>query len=79
MLNACALPGENFTSDGKAGHKIHCSGSTNDWDMCYNKANEICGETGYEVLQKLEDHGAFAAYQSASLLPDCRLMIQCKK
>lgn len=72
IVNACA-------TSSKVGHTIYCSGSAYSWETCYEKASEICGAKSYDVLQKYEDEGAFAAYQSAQELPDRRLIIQCKE
>ena len=79
IINACATSSEDNNADGKVGHSIYCSSSTYSWETCYEKASEICGAKEYDVLQKYEDEGAFAAYESAQELPDRRLIIQCKE
>ena len=79
ILTACSTSSELGAVDSKSGQSIYCSGSAYNWDMCYEKASEICGEKEYEIVQKYEDEGAFAAYKSAQELPSRRLIIQCKQ
>ena len=79
IFNACATSSEVKTSSGKVEQSIYCSGSAYSWETCYEKASEICGAKEYDVLQKYEDQGAFAAYESSRVLPDRRLIIQCKE
>ena len=57
VLNACASSSEVYTSDGKPGHSISCSGNALDWGDCFEKAGEICGTKGYDVLEKSGDQG----------------------
>lgn len=76
---ACTTSSEVNTAGGKAEHSIYCSGSEYSWEMCYQRASEICGAKEYDVIQKYKDEGAFAAYQSSQELPDRRLIIQCKE
>lgn len=79
IINACTTSSVVKTESGKVEHKIYCSGSTYSWETCYEKASEICGANEYDILQKYEDQGAFAAYESSQELPDRRLIIQCKE
>jgi len=58
LLSGCATAKKTYTSDGKEGYSINCSGSALNWGMCYEKAGEICGSKGYEVLEKSGDKGA---------------------
>jgi len=55
---AAQLPKNTYTSDGREGYSINCSGSALNWGMCYEKAGELCGAKGYEVLEKSGDIGA---------------------
>ena len=57
LLGGCATAKKTYTSDGKEGYSITCSGSALNWGMCYEKAGEICGSKGYEVLEKSGDQG----------------------
>lgn len=76
---ACATSSEVKNTSGKVGHSIYCSGNAHSWDTCYEEASAICGVKGYDVLQKYEDQGAFVAYGSSQVLPDRRLIIECKE
>lgn len=58
LLFGCATASKTYTSDGEEGYVINCSGSALNWGMCYEKAGDICGTRGYEVLEKSGDTGA---------------------
>ncbi len=57
-VSGCVTASKTYTSDGKEGYVINCSGSALNWGMCYEKAGELCGSKGYEVLEKSGDTGA---------------------
>jgi len=61
FLGACATAKQTYTSDGKEGYSITCSGSALNWGMCYEKAGKLCGSKGYEVLEKSGDQGAIVS------------------
>ena len=58
LICGCATARKTYTSDGKEGYSINCSGSALNWGMCYEKAGELCGAKGYVVLEKSGDTGA---------------------
>ncbi len=58
LVSGCATASKTFTSDGKEGYSINCSGSALNWGMCYEKAGQLCGTKGYAVLEKSGDTGA---------------------
>lgn len=58
LVAGCATASKTYTSDGKEGYAIDCSGSALNWSMCYEKAGELCGAKGYEVLEKSGDKGS---------------------
>jgi len=58
FISGCATASKTYTSDGKEGYVINCSGSALNWGMCYEKAGKPCGTKGYEVLEKSGDTGA---------------------
>jgi len=58
FISGCATASKTYTSDGKEGYVINCSGSALNWGMCYEKAGKLCGTKGYEVLEKSGDTGA---------------------
>jgi len=57
LLGGCATAKKTYTSGGKEGYSITCSGMALNWGMCYEKAGEICTSKGYEVLEKSGDKG----------------------
>lgn len=78
-ISACTTFGESPDAKGKFEHRIHCSGSGNTWDTCDREATEICDGKEYEVIDRYEDRGALAAYDSARVLPERILTIKCKQ
>lgn len=81
-LTACATAKTTYTADGRQGHSINCSGGALNWGACYEKAGELCGERGYDILQRSGDQqvsiagtqiGLFgSANQTRSLLVACK-------
>ena len=57
-LAGCAMASKTYTSDGRQGFSIDCSGSALSWGKCYEKAGELCGARGYDVLEKAGDEGS---------------------
>jgi hypothetical protein len=53
LLGGCATARMTHTSDGKQGYVLNCSGTAASWGKCYERAGDICGERGYEVLEKI--------------------------
>ena len=83
LLGGCATAKKTYTSDGKEGYSITCSGSALNWGMCYEKAGEICGAKGYEVLEKSGDQGAIVSgnqygFYGGSVI-NRNMIIKCKE
>lgn len=57
-LSGCATASKTYTSDGREGFSISCSGSALSWGQCYEKAGDLCGARGYDVLEKSGDQGS---------------------
>lgn len=53
LFGGCTTARKTFTSDGKEGFSINCSGTASNWGRCYEKAGEICEKSGYAVLEKI--------------------------
>lgn len=83
LLGGCASARQTYTADGSTGHSIDCSGTARNWGMCFEKAGEICGTRGYEVLNRSGDQGAVATANQyggfAGSVISRTLIIQCKK
>ena len=82
LATGCATSEPTYTSNGKKGHSIDCSGDLGTWGECYEEAGEICGARGYRVLEKMTDKESniFAGKDvlSGSSSNTRNLIIQCK-
>jgi hypothetical protein len=58
MEASCATSRETYTADGRPGYSINCSGTALNWGNCLEKAGDLCGERGYQVLEKSGDQGS---------------------
>jgi hypothetical protein len=83
IASGCAFAKKTYTSDGKEGYLITCSGSTSNWGKCYEKAGNLCKAKGYEILEKNEDKGVVlsGSEQGVHVAPvfNRSMIIQCKK
>jgi hypothetical protein len=81
-ITGCATASKTFTSDGKEGYSINCSGSALNWGMCYEKAGQLCGAKGYEVLAKSGDTGTMVTAGQYGLIGGSvinrSMIIKCK-
>lgn len=57
-LSGCATQKSVYLPDGRQGHSINCSGSALSWDLCYQKAGEMCRADGYDILAKEGEQGS---------------------
>jgi predicted alpha/beta hydrolase len=82
-LTGCATASKTFTADGKEGYNINCSGSALNWGMCYEKAGELCGEKGYEILEKSGDRGTMVTFGQYGLMGGSvinrSMIVKCKE
>lgn len=46
----CATANKTYGPNGKEAHSISCNGAANSMGTCLEKAGEICGAAGYDVL-----------------------------
>jgi hypothetical protein len=46
----CAPATQTYGPDGREAYTPNCSGLARTWAMCAEKAGEICGTRGYEVI-----------------------------
>lgn len=60
-LGGCVSARKVYTPTGTQGYSITCSGNGLDWGKCYEKAGELCGERGYEIIERTGDQGAALA------------------
>lgn len=82
-LSGCATASKTYTSDGKEGYSITCSGTALNWGMCYEKAGQLCGQKGYEILEKTGDQGAMLSGNQYGLyggsVINRNMIIKCKE
>lgn len=83
FLGGCATAKQTYTADGQLGYSINCSGSALNWGNCYEKAGEICGDKGYEILEKSGDQGAVVSGTQYGLfggsVMNRSMIIKCKR
>jgi hypothetical protein len=60
-LSGCARSSKTYTSDGREGFSIDCSGTALSWSKCFEKAGDLCGARGYDLLEKSGDQGSTVA------------------
>jgi hypothetical protein len=60
LLSGCATSTQTYTADGRVGHSLDCSGLARNWGMCQQKAGELCGARGYDILSATGDRGVIA-------------------
>lgn len=82
LLSGCATSSKTYAPDGTEAFSINCSGAGGNWGMCYEKAGDLCGTKGYEILSKDGDDGlTIAAGQNAlygGSVINRSLLIRCK-
>jgi len=70
FLVGCATVSEVNLADGSRGYNINCGGTVMNFSHCLEKAGEICGARGYEVVNREGSAAPFAlAGGSASATP----------
>jgi len=83
VLSGCATASKTYTADGKEGYNITCSGTVLNWGMCYEKAGNLCGSKGYDVLEKSGDQGALLSGNQNGLFAGSvinrSMIVKCKE
>jgi hypothetical protein len=51
-LGGCATSRTITGQDGKPLHKISCDGPALSMDACYEKAGELCGSAGFDIVNQ---------------------------
>lgn len=87
FMFGCAMSKKTYLSDGSEGHSISCDGSAVGINVCFEKAGEICGSKGYDLISRegqvipfgtgsANNQGAFVTYGAFNTKS---IMIRCKK
>lgn len=51
-LSACAIATQTYLPDGSQGYSISCDGAGVGINVCYEKAGELCGAGGYDLIDR---------------------------
>ena len=82
ILASCATVHESYTADGNKAYTLNCSGTARGWDKCLTAAGDLCGKSGYRVLDRAsEDGGAIGGSSSGFFgahTQERSMMIECK-
>jgi hypothetical protein len=63
-----------YGPDGREAHAISCDGTVLTWASCTDKAGQICGAKGYDVIDKGEENHVLFGAPAVSR----QMMIACK-
>ena len=61
-LLGCASATQTYAPDGRVAHAVDCGGLMRDWGACMERAGEICGAAGYDVLARDTDRNRSGGY-----------------
>jgi hypothetical protein len=76
LLSGCATASKIYLPDGRQGTLIKCSGWANSWGNCQEKAGELCGARGYDVVDRHEETVYIGVFQQAK--PLRQMTVACK-
>lgn len=51
-LTGCISSKQLIGPSGQPAYAISCNGGPNSWNDCFERAGEICGAKGYELLER---------------------------
>lgn len=71
MLGGCVTVTPLITPSGAQGFSVNCS-DMNDIGECYKKAGELCGTTGYEVIDRHNAQDSFWSESNQTLVIRCK-------
>jgi len=70
-LAGCSSSKQIYTADGQQGHVVTCTpvwtggivgqiaNASTSWGQCYEKAGELCGPAGYDIIQQVGENGVY--------------------
>jgi hypothetical protein len=79
-----------YTADGRQGHSLNCTYDTEmksgtfsgNWGLCFQKAGELCGSAGYDVMEKSDDHAQYSSFNmyggSSGTINQRTMVIACR-
>jgi hypothetical protein len=83
-FGGCVTTEPVLLADGRQGHVVGCSGAglygtyVANWGQCYQKAGELCGMRGYDVVDQVGERGLVASGSNLSTTNNRMMMIRCK-
>lgn len=57
LLAGCASARQTYLPDGQVGYTLDCSGQARNWNMCLEKAGELCASRGYSIVWSNAEQG----------------------
>jgi len=51
-ISACAMVNETYMPDGSKGYSISCDGAAVGINVCFEKAGNLCGAAGYDLINR---------------------------
>jgi hypothetical protein len=57
-LAGCATEKTTYAPDGRKAYTLNCSGLARGWDKCFAAAGNLCGASGYDVLDRSDEPAA---------------------
>jgi hypothetical protein len=82
LVAGCATSKTVYLPDGSKGHTVNCDGAALSWNMCYQKAGQLCKAAGYEIVARQGEETPtatatqYGAFSGAAVTRS--LMIKCK-
>jgi len=52
MVSSCAMVKETYMPDGSKGYSISCDGAAVGINVCFEKAGDLCGASGYDLINR---------------------------
>ena len=81
VLTGCATSKETYLPDGSKGYIVDCSSEVLNWGKCYQKAGDLCGAAGYDVVAGGSDQGMVVAGNQTGVYGGSvgrNMLIKCK-
>lgn len=60
FATGCASSSKTYGPNGEVAYSLNCSGTVRSWGMCLEKAGDLCGTRGYNVVSSSGDVGSIA-------------------
>ncbi len=52
IISSCAISNKTYLPDGSEGYSISCDGAAVGINVCFEKAGQICGSRGYDIINR---------------------------